>query len=68
MFERKPKGFSDTKSGTGKRRSVAMGGWVPLTRIASSSVMRLPGPSFACDVARSLQCVSLPLIVRLAAI
>ena len=36
MFGRKPGGFSDTKSGTGRRRSAAMGGWV-LTHIVASS-------------------------------
>ena len=35
MFGRKSEGFSDTKSGTVKRRSAAMGGWVLLTHIAS---------------------------------
>lgn len=46
---------SDTKSGNGKRRSAAIGGWVLLGRIVVSSAVRLPGPSIACDVACGLR-------------
>ena len=47
MFGRKPGGLSNTKSGTGIRRSAAMGGCV-LARIAAASlVVRPSGPFFA---------------------
>ena len=45
VFGRKPGGFSDTKSGTGRGRSAAMGGWV-LTRIAASSLVVRPSGLF----------------------
>jgi len=33
-----------------------MGGWVFLTRIASSSVVQLPSPSLACDLTCGFAC------------
>ena len=42
------------KSGARRRRSAAMGEWIFLARIASSSAVRLPYLSLACDPTCSL--------------